>query len=68
MSFVFACRVPHPVKGESIYAYVTLVDDAQPSAKLHAELINLVKTQIGSFATPDVLHWAPGEASRIVAQ
>eukprot|EP00775_Hariotina_reticulata_P007053 gene7053-7267_t len=52
--------VPHPVKGESIYAYVTLLDDAQPSAKLHAELINLVKTQIGSFAAPDVIHWAPG--------
>jgi hypothetical protein len=53
-------RVPHPVKGESIYAYVSVLDDAQPSAKLHAELVNLVKNQIGSFAAPDVIHWAPG--------
>jgi acetyl-CoA synthetase len=52
--------VPHPVKGESIYAYVTVLDDAQPSPKLHAELVNLVKNQIGSFAAPDVIHWAPG--------
>lgn len=55
-----SCSVPHPVKGESIYAYVTVLDDVQPSAKLHAELVNLVKTQIGSFAAPDVIHWAPG--------
>jgi acetyl-CoA synthetase len=53
--------VPHPVKGESIYAYVTVLDEANPpSAKLHAELVNLVKNQIGSFAAPDVIHWAPG--------
>ncbi|WIA34698.1 hypothetical protein OEZ86_013011 [Tetradesmus obliquus] len=52
--------VPHAVKGESIYAYVTLLDEATPTAKLHAELVNLVKTQIGSFAAPDVIHWAPG--------
>jgi acetyl-CoA synthetase len=45
------------VKGESIYAYVTLLDQATPTAKLHAELVNLVKTQIGSFAAPDVIHW-----------
>lgn len=53
--------MPHPVKGESIYAYVTVLDEVQPSAKLHAELVNLVKNQIGSFAAPDVIHWAPGE-------
>lgn len=54
--------VPYAVKGESIYAYVTVLDEAQPpTAKLHAELINLVKNQIGSFAAPDVIHWAPGE-------
>lgn len=52
--------MPHAVKGESIYAYVTLLEEAQPSAKLHAELVNLVKNQIGSFAAPDVIHWAPG--------
>lgn len=55
------CSVPHAVKGESIYAYVTVLDEVAPSAKLHAELVNLVKTQIGSFAAPDVIHWAPGE-------
>lgn len=54
------CSVPHAVKGEAIYAYVTVLDDVQPSPKLHAELVNLVKTQIGSFAAPDVIHWAPG--------
>jgi len=53
--------VPHAVKGESIYAYVTVLDEVAPSAKLHAELVNLVKTQIGSFAAPDVIHWAPGD-------
>lgn len=43
-----------------MYAYVTLVEDVQPSTKLHAELVNIVKTQIGSFATPDVTQWALG--------
>lgn len=58
--------MPHPVKGESIYAYVSVLDDVgQPSAKLHAELVNLVKTQIGSFAAPDVIHWAPGARQRV---
>jgi hypothetical protein len=60
---VCCCSVPHAVKGESIYAYVTLLDEAAPTAKLHAELVNLVKTQIGSFAAPDVIHWVSGAAS-----
>lgn len=55
-----SCSVPHAVKGEALYAYVTLKEDVQPSAKLHANLVNIVKTQIGSFAAPDVIHWAPG--------
>ena len=57
---VRSCRIRHAVKGEALYAYVTLVEDVQPSAKLHAELVHIVKTQIGSFATPDVTQWAPG--------
>lgn len=61
------CSVPHAVKGEAIYAYVTVLDEVQPSPKLHAELVNLVKTQIGSFAAPDVIHWAPGESASLPA-
>eukprot|EP00879_Flechtneria_rotunda_P008446 GHRR01008847.1.p1 GENE.GHRR01008847.1~~GHRR01008847.1.p1 ORF type:complete len:661 (+),score=158.01 GHRR01008847.1:1305-3287(+) len=52
--------VPHPVKGEAIYAFVSLLEGSQPNSKLQSDLVSLVKTQIGSFATPDVIHWAPG--------
>ncbi len=51
---------PHPIKGQGIYAYITLMNDAEPSDELKAELIRHVRSQIGPIATPDLLQWAPG--------
>ena len=52
---------PHDLKGEGIYAYVTLMqgDDREPGA-LRDELIALVRKEIGPIATPDAIQWAPG--------
>ena len=50
---------PHEVKGEGIYAYVTLNSDVNVSKDLHIELINWVKKEIGPIAKPDYLQWAP---------
>lgn len=49
----------HPIKGESVYAFVTLMQGIQPTDALRAELIDTVKTEIGAFAKPDVIQWAP---------
>ncbi|NIP74372.1 MAG: acetate--CoA ligase [Gammaproteobacteria bacterium] len=51
---------PHDIKGQGIYAYVTLVKDAEPSEALRHELVTLVRSEIGPIATPDVIQWAPG--------
>ena len=51
---------PHAIKGQGIYAYVTLMRDVQPSEELRKELINQVRTEIGAIASPDVIQWAPG--------
>ena len=51
---------PHDVKGQGIYAYVTLVAEEAPSDELHNELIAWVRKEIGPIATPDHLQWAPG--------
>jgi acetyl-CoA synthetase len=51
---------PHDIKGQGIYAYVTLVDGVEPSDGLRAELVKLVRTEIGPIATPDIIQWAPG--------
>ncbi|WMJ71005.1 acetate--CoA ligase [Stenotrophomonas sp. 24(2023)] len=51
---------PHDVKGQGIYAYVTLVADEAPSEELHKELVAWVRKEIGPIATPDHLQWAPG--------
>jgi acetyl-CoA synthetase len=51
---------PHELKGQGIYAYVTLKSDFQPSDELRAELIKHVRSVIGPIATPDVIQWAPG--------
>ena len=51
---------PHEIKGQGIYAYVTLMNDANPSDQLKGELIKLVRSEIGPIATPDVIQWAPG--------
>jgi acetyl-CoA synthetase len=51
---------PHDIKGEGIYAYVTLVADREPTDELRAELRQWVRKEIGPIATPDLLQWAPG--------
>jgi len=51
---------PHDIKGQGIYAYVTLMAEIEPSEKLRKELINLVRQEIGPIASPDVIQWAPG--------
>ncbi|MDE1882474.1 MAG: acetate--CoA ligase [Rhodospirillales bacterium] len=51
---------PHDIKGQGIYAYVTLVADAEPSEALRKELIAWVRKEIGPIAAPDVIQWAPG--------
>lgn len=50
----------HPVKGQGIYAYVTLMQDAEYTPGLKKELVKTVRGHIGAFAAPDVIHWAPG--------
>jgi acetyl-CoA synthetase len=50
---------PHDIKGQGIYAYVTLKADQAPSEPLRAELIKWVRTEIGPFAAPDAIQWAP---------
>ncbi|MGR9051413.1 MAG: acetate--CoA ligase [Gammaproteobacteria bacterium] len=51
---------PHPIKGQGIYAYVTLNNGVEPSEKLRQELVDLVKSEIGPIAHPDIIQWAPG--------
>ena len=51
---------PHDIKGQGIYAYVTLMNDVEASDELKAELVKHVRTEIGPIATPDLLQWAPG--------
>jgi acetyl-CoA synthetase len=51
---------PHEVKGQGIYAYVTLVVDVEPTEALRKELIAWVRKEIGPIATPDFVQWAPG--------
>jgi acetyl-CoA synthetase len=51
---------PHDIKGQGIYAYVTLKTGVDPSEALKAELVRTVRADIGPFAAPDVIQWAPG--------
>jgi acetyl-CoA synthetase len=51
---------PHDIKGQGIYAYVTLMTGEQPSDALRKELVNWVRKEIGPIASPDVIQWAPG--------
>ncbi len=51
---------PHDIKGQGIYAYVTLMSGDQPSEELRKELIDICVQEIGSIAKPDVIQWAPG--------
>ncbi len=51
---------PHEIKGQGIYAYVTLMEGVEPSDELRAELQKWVRKEIGPIAKPDLLQWAPG--------
>jgi hypothetical protein len=51
---------PHDIKGQGIYAYVTLMQNETPSEELRKELIAWVRKEISPIATPDVVQWAPG--------
>src|SRR5690606_36398340 len=50
---------PHDVKGQGIYAYVTLVAGETPTDALRAELVDWVRKEIGPIASPDAIQWAP---------
>ena len=61
-----AVGVDHPVKGQALYVFVTLTDDAAAGAAaaadpgaLGAELKGLVRAAVGAFASPDTFHYAP---------
>ena len=51
---------PHEIKGQGIYAYVTLMDGVDPTDELLVELRQWVRKEIGPIATPDFIQWAPG--------
>jgi acetyl-CoA synthetase len=51
---------PHDIKGQGIYAYVTLKLGVQPTEELRKELVQWVRKEIGPIASPDLIQWAPG--------
>jgi acetyl-CoA synthetase len=51
---------PHDIKGQGIYAYVTLNLGEEPTEALRRELVGWVRKEIGPIASPDVIQWAPG--------
>jgi acetyl-CoA synthetase len=51
---------PHDLKGQGIYAYVTLKSGIEPTEALRKELVTWVRHEIGPIATPDAIQWAPG--------
>ncbi len=51
---------PHDLKGQGIYAYVTLKDGIEPTDALRKELVTWVRREIGPIAAPDAIQWAPG--------
>ncbi|WP_417514943.1 acetate--CoA ligase [Minwuia sp.] len=51
---------PHDIKGQGIYAYVTLMAGEEPSDELKKELVTWVRKEIGPIASPDLIQWAPG--------
>jgi len=50
---------PHEIKGQGIYAYVTLMNGETPTDDLRKELVKWVRTEIGPIASPDLIQWAP---------
>ncbi|MCB1877173.1 MAG: acetyl-coenzyme A synthetase, partial [Chromatiales bacterium] len=51
---------PHEIKGQGIYAYVTLMAGEEPSDELKKELVTLVRSEIGPIAIVNIIQWAPG--------
>ncbi|MBN9562106.1 MAG: acetate--CoA ligase [Alphaproteobacteria bacterium] len=51
---------PHELKGQGIYAYVTLTAGEEPTEELRVELVAWVRREIGPIASPDAIQWAPG--------
>ncbi|SNX69244.1 acetyl-coenzyme A synthetase [Cereibacter ovatus] len=51
---------PHDIKGQGIYAYVTLMNGVEPTEELRKDLVKWVRTEIGPIASPDIIQWAPG--------
>jgi len=51
---------PHDIKGQGIYAYVTLMAGEEPSDALKGEMVQWVRKEIGPIASPDAIQWAPG--------
>jgi acetyl-CoA synthetase len=51
---------PHAIKGQGIYAYVTLMNGVEPSEDLRKDLVKWVRSEIGPIASPDLIQWAPG--------
>jgi len=51
---------PHEIKGQGIYAYVTLMDGVKATDELRKELVLHVRKEIGPIAAPDIIQWAPG--------
>ncbi len=51
---------PHDIKGQGIYAYVTLMNGIEPTEDLRKDLVKWVRTEIGPIASPDLIQWAPG--------
>jgi acetyl-CoA synthetase len=50
----------HDIKGQGIYAYVSLMNGVEESDELVTELRNFVSMEIGAFAKPEIIQWAPG--------
>lgn len=51
---------PHDIKGQSIYAFVTLMQGTEESSELNKELMSFVSSEIGAFARPEIIQFAPG--------
>ena len=59
---------PHEIKGQGIYAYVTLMEGEASSDELRRELVQWVRKEIGPIASPDLIQWAPGPAEDALGQ
>lgn len=60
--------IPHNIKGQAIYAYITLNHGEEPTPELYAEVRNWVRKEIGPIATPDILHWTDSLPKRGLAK